>query len=181
MTTKSWWFHLKIIWEYSKVVVTCSSIFTLPCQQVLTAFFFCNLLFSCRKGFISIFTYWIHSITVNLVISKLTVTKSREVDLSPVNEIKRFLFAFRTKNREWRDSYPGFLVTFLSPWLHWFHSEKNNPTCVCFSDIEWANLLTWCVSCHKRRRPQAGGKKNKACFHLKSILGKEIFFDSFVP
>ena len=31
--------------------------------------FFCNLLFSCRKGFTSIFTHSIHSITVNLVIS----------------------------------------------------------------------------------------------------------------
>ena len=39
------------------------------------------------------------------------------------------------------------------------------------------NSLTLRVSCHKRRRPQAGGKKNKACLHLKSILGKEIFSD----
>ena len=36
------------------------------------------------------------------------------------------------------------------------------------------------IICHERRRPQAGGKKNKACFHLKSILGKEIFSEGFL-
>ena len=59
----------------------------------------------------------------------------------------RFLFALRAKNREWLDSYSGFLVTFGSPWLHWFHSDKNNLTCRCFSYMEWTNLLTLCVSC----------------------------------
>ena len=36
----------------------------------------------------------------------------------------RVLSALRAKNREWRVSYSGFLVTFGSPWLHWFHSDK---------------------------------------------------------
>ena len=47
--------------------------------------------------------------------------------------------------------------------------------------MEWANLLTLCVSCivtNEDDLRRAG--KNKACFHLKSILGKEIFSDGFL-
>ena len=41
-------------------------------------------------------------------------TKLREVDLSRVNGTKVFICASR-QNREWLDSYSGFLVTFGSP------------------------------------------------------------------
>ena len=47
--------------------------------------------------------------------------------------------------------------------------------------MEWANLLTLCVSCivtNEDDLRRAG--KNKACFHLKSILGMEIFSDGFL-
>ena len=92
----------------------------------------------------------------------------------------RFLFAFLAKNREWCDSYSGFLVTFGSPWLHWFHSARNNLTSVCFSDIEWENLLTLCVSCHKRRRPQAGGKKSKLVFISSRYLERRSSVTGFL-
>ena len=100
--------------------------------------------------------------------------------------LERFLFAFCSKNRDWHHSHLGFQVTFGIPWLHWFHYNKDNLTCVCFSDMERANLLTLCLSCHKQRfqvwnmTTSDVWIKTKACFNFELILGKEISSDGLL-
>jgi len=55
--------------------------------------------------------------------------------------LEGFSFAFLgPQNGEWYDLLLGFQVTFVSP----FQSDKNNQTCVCFSNIKIANLFTLC-------------------------------------
>ena len=74
-------------------------------------------------------------------------------------------FAFRAKNGEWRDSHLGFQVSSMAECI----SSKERICLLCskvVSNNDFRRKLT--------RRPQAGGKKQKTCFNLESILGKEI-------
>ena len=144
-------------------------------------FLFAICFFSCKKGFISIFTYWIivlftnilsniimtmksntrftlylgifhfegtNNVAICILLKNLTIWRYNDIklrqyvhqrlwDVGKIEYINlcyfyvqpserrsrewsiclawmklRFLFAFRAKNREWRDSSSGFLVTF---------------------------------------------------------------------
>ena len=82
------------------------------------------------------------------------VTKSREVNFSPLRD---FHLHFPPHMGSGITGLLGFFKSHLQIlylisgiyWLIcWFHSDKNNWTGVCFSDIERANFSTSCLSCH---------------------------------
>ena len=74
-------------------------------------------------------------------------------------------FAFRAKNGEWRDSHLGFQVSSMAECI-----SSKERICLLFSKVVSNNDFRRKLT----RRPQAGGKKQKTCFNLESILGKEI-------
>ena len=87
-------------------------------------------------------SFWVSRASLGVLVSSL---------LKSFVSLKRFLFTFHSKNGDWHHWHLGFQVSFGSPWLHWFHYNKDNLTCVCFSNMERANLLTLCLRCHKQR------------------------------
>ena len=81
------------------------------------------------------------------------VTKSREVDFSPLRGFPPNMGSGMTGLLGFFKSHLWILHLISgSYWLiYWFHSDKNNWTGVCFSDIERANFSTLCLSCHRQR------------------------------
>jgi len=90
--------------------------------------------------------------------------KSREVDFSPS---RGFHLRFPSNMGSGMTGHLGFFKSHLQIlhlisgiyWLiYWFHSNKNNWTGVCFSDIERANFSTSCLSCQQTKISKTNGK-----------------------